>query len=104
MKGGVYLPFKPRFHDRIRQGIKTHTLRSRKYGNPGDVVNSPVGPLRIVAVIRATPRLVRDTMWKVEGCDSPDDFQSVWEEIHGRGSWAETMEQPYYLHRFEVAT
>lgn len=92
------LSFYPRFHDSIRQGIKTHTLRSKAYGEAGDVVPSSVGALRLIAVTEATPAWVRDNLWREEGCSSPEDFEAVWLQIHPR---APAWDRPRFLHHFE---
>jgi hypothetical protein len=93
-----FLPFYKRFWAPIRERRKRFTLRNEVYGQPGEVVDSPVGPLRILSLRQATPAWVRDNLWADEGCTSPEDFEKVWREIHPR---APEMDRPRWLHEFE---
>lgn len=95
----AYLPFYPRFHDLIRSGVKNRTARTKKYGEAGDVVNSPVGPLRIKSVHLESLEAIRDVFWKDEGVESPDEFVKVWCRIHPRAGW--TPAKRVWLHHFE---
>lgn len=96
----MFLPFYERFHAPILEGRKRFTLRNRIYGEPGQVIPSSVGPLRIVSLRKATPAWVRDNLWADEGCASPEDFERVWRRIHPR---TPAMDHPRWLHEFEVA-
>lgn len=95
---GKHLPFYQRFHLPILERRKRFTLRNECYGQPGDIIPSDVGPLRILSVRPATPAWVRDHLWADEGCSSPDDFEKVWRQIHPNKP---DMDRPRWLHEFE---
>lgn len=95
---GKHLPFYKRFHDPIRRREKRFTLRNERYGEPGEVIPSDVGPLLILSVRQETPAWVRDNLFRDEGCKSPADFEAVWLDIHPR---APGWDRPRWLHEFE---
>lgn len=95
---GKHLPFYKRFHDPIRRREKRFTLRNERYGEPGEIIPSDVGPLLILSVRQETPAWVRDNLFRDEGCKSPADFEAVWLDIHPR---APGWERPRWLHEFE---
>lgn len=95
----TFLPFLPMFHPYLRNGTKTATTRSKKYGEPGEIVESPIGPLRILSVERKTLRDVRDNWWREEGVANPSQFEKVWADIHpGTGFRPNDMK---WFHLFE---
>lgn len=77
----VWLYFRKRFHDKIRQGVKVRTLRAQRI-KPGTAVATPVGLIRILDVVKATVRHVGESYWHSEGCDSPEDFFAEFRSIH----------------------
>jgi len=96
----VFLPFQSHFHAAIRDGRKTMTCRSKKYGEAGDVVDSPIGPLRFTKVEPVKLGVVADDHWRNEGCNSTRDFIQVWNQIHPRKRFhADTI---VFAHTFEV--
>ena len=98
-RGQVFLPFREQFRDVLENGMKTATTRTKAYGKPGDVLDSMVGPLRLLYVEKVTLGFVATQMWNLEGCMDQGDFERVWESIHpGRGF---VPEQMVYLHIFE---
>lgn len=76
-----WLYFRKRFHDPIRKGIKTHTLRAQRIP-PGTRVACPVGLIEIKSVQKAAVGWVGLNKWKEEGCNSPDDFFAEVQSIH----------------------
>lgn len=96
-----FIPFMDRFHDRIRDGTKTMTLRSREYGAQGDILASPVGPLRLVRPVEeVSVDFIARNHWADEGCKSEADFWEVWHCLHPKKG--EEPGQTAYLHVFEV--
>jgi hypothetical protein len=89
----------PRFHGDIREGTKTRTFRSKRYGQPGDRLKTPCGVIKLLAVTRTTAAFVRDNHWQDEGCDSPEDFVQVWTIVHPRKGF--DPDYKGYLHHFE---
>lgn len=96
----VFLPFLPRFREPVLRGVKTITTRSKKYGEPGDVLRTPFGLVRLTRVERRTLAHVRDNLWREEGVTCPDEFELVWREIHStRGFQPDDVR---VVHHFEV--
>jgi hypothetical protein len=88
------------FRGPILSGRKTVTTRSKKYGEPGDVLDTPFGRVRLVKVEKATLGQVRDILWYQEGVESPEAFERVWASIHpGRGFRPDDVR---FVHQFEV--
>lgn len=94
-----FMPFMPKFHRLIPTGQKTATTRSEAYGKPGDLLDTPVGVIRLLDVRAATLGWVRDYYWREEGCDGPKDFEDIWSTIHPRAGFRE--EAVKVLHVFE---
>lgn len=98
MSGKGYIPFLPEFEDAIKSGRKTLTARTKKYA-PGDY-DTPFGGVRVHRVIRLTLGVVRSVHWREEGCDSPEDFERVWNGVHPQAGFR--PDQVVYLHEFQV--
>lgn len=79
------LPFNKWSQERIAQGRKICTSRSRIYHDP-----------RVKFIIMSIPlKLVKKYLWKEEGADSPEEFEKIWRSIH-RGKF--DPEKKVYTH------
>jgi hypothetical protein len=96
-----FLPFKEGFREAVMTGRKTATARTRRFGDVGDVVATPFGPVRLVGVYRLTLDSVRNVYWQEEGAGSPEDFTAIWNAIHPRKGFDPA--QRVWLHRFKLA-
>ena len=98
-----YIPFLPRFHEAIRLGVKTMTCRTRKYGEPGDILNTNLRGVSIQILEVRHVRLgdVADNNFIDEGCESRGEFVNVWEAIHPQSGF--NPEKSVWLHIFRVA-
>ncbi len=65
------LPFNKWSKERIRQGRKFCTTRTKSYKDDR---------VKWIAVLPLG--IVRDFLWQVEGADSPEEFVKVWKSIH----------------------
>lgn len=93
------LPFTPRMEAAVKAGTKTATSRTKRYGKAGDVVVTREGQrLLLIEVERVLLSTVRDHYWRDEGCESPEDFERVWGDIHPLRGYDGS--QKVYLHRF----
>ena len=94
------LPFLPRFKQPILTGEKTKTARTKKYGEPGDLLDTPFGTVRLLAVERVPLAEVAAKHFAQEGLTSPEAFEVVWCDIHpGRGFVPTDL---VYLHTFQM--
>lgn len=94
-----FMPFYDRFVEPIRSGEKIVTARTRRWGNAGDLLQTPAGVIRLLAVYKRMLGEVRDQWYLREGCASPEDFEAVWKTIHPRRGFR--YNDLVYLHEFE---
>jgi hypothetical protein len=94
-----FLPFRPEFEDAIRSGRKTVTTRTRRYGKPGDILDTPFGPVRLGRVERTLLAGVVPALYHEEGFDSPQEFIEMWTRLHPRKGFV--PEQWVWVHEFE---
>jgi len=93
-----FMPFRRAFEDAIKTGKKTATTRNRPYGEPGAVLSTEWGDIRLLSVEQWKLGDVKRELWREEGCVNAEHFESVWRSIH-RGHWsADTVA---WVHRFE---
>lgn len=94
----VVLPFQPRWRPAVLAGTKTTTVRTKRFGAPGDAFEVD-GARFVLAAVEAMPlAAARDRVWREEGMASPEEFESVWVENHPSRGWrpADTV----WVHRF----
>lgn len=64
------IPFNAWSKERIKQGRKFCTSRTRVYGDK-----------RVKYVFGMKLKDVRDFLWQTEGADSPEEFEKVWRSL-----------------------
>jgi len=94
----VHIPFLPRFQEPLLSGVKTCTTRTRRVGNPGDEFVAFGVWFRILSVEKVELGNVADHLYIEEGVSSPNDFISIWLELHRSGYSPKTE---VWLHRFK---
>lgn len=67
----------------ILNGHKCCTTRLSKKCEPGDWFHLGGETFRILDIRPAPLYSVRDTLFRLEGCTSPDDFECLWRSLHG---------------------
>jgi hypothetical protein len=97
----TFIPFLPRFHDAIRLGVKTMTARTKRYGEPGDVLQSKGFQIQLLEVRRVRLGDVAERHFIEEGCEDPADFMSVWKMLHPRKGFLPDL--LVWLHVFRIA-
>ncbi|HYZ93478.1 MAG TPA: ASCH domain-containing protein [Actinomycetota bacterium] len=96
------LPFRDDMLEAIRAGRKSCTARTKRFGKPGDLLDTQgAGTVRLVSVEKLPLAVVRDEHWAQEGMSSPEDFVRVWAEIHSHKGFV--PDQMVWLHTFEPA-
>ena len=65
------LPFNKWSLERIKQGRKFCTSRSKLYNDP-----------RVESTVQLPLWFVAKYLWQVEGADSPAEFRKVWSGLH----------------------
>lgn len=95
------LPFLPEFHEKVLDGRKTATARSKPYGKPGDKLQGPRGSILVLEAVNEAPLgVVAGECFGYEGLSSPTEFVAIWNRIHPRKTYKPgTM---VFLHRFHV--
>jgi hypothetical protein len=84
----VHIPFMEKFREPMLNGTKILTTRTKKYGQPGDWFNA-FGKTFVLIRVEQWPLAYAATNWKLEGCDSYEDFVTVWKKIHPRRAYNE---------------
>ena len=97
----IYIPFLPEWKDKMLNGIKTHTCRSKRYGQPGDTFKIFGSTFEVVHVWATTLDDVAINYFDVEGCASPEEFIAVWDKIHPRRRF--NPDDVRWLHHFRKA-
>lgn len=95
----VKIPFKPYFRERLLDGTKTATTRTKRFGRPGDWFPAYGATFTILQVLVVNLHLVRRDYYTHEGFKEPHEFESCWISIHRRKGWQGG--QQVYLHLFE---
>lgn len=80
----VSIPFLPEFEERMLDGRKTWTTRSRAYGEPGDTFVAYGAPFALVAVFKLSLGVVAAHGHKREGFQSAAEFIECWNRLHPR--------------------
>ena len=93
------MPFRAAFESAITTGVKTATSRTKRYGWPGDVLDTPFGQVLLTEVYQAQLAWIALQLWREEGCESPKQFEEVWRSLH-RGRW--DLAKVVWVHRFRL--
>lgn len=95
------LPFQTAWRPLVLSGAKTTTVRTRRYGAPGETFEVE-GARFVLDSVEAMPLAkARDLVWREEGMASPADFERAWTENHPTRGFrgADTV----WVHRFRRA-
>ena len=79
-------------------GRKVCTSRSRRSGRPGDIFEAFGAHFELRAIERLPLGHVKERLYLQEGCESPEEFQRAWSELHPRKGFV--TELPVYVHWF----
>lgn len=95
----VWIPFQDCWKDKMLTGRKTVTSRTKRYGDIGDTFQCFGAVFRFVDVSKQSLIHVETHLFDLEGCDSPEQFRRVWEQLHPRRGYIDR--DRVYVHRFE---
>lgn len=98
----IRLPFQPEWRARVLSGAKTTTVRTRRYGEPGDEFELDGALLRLVRVTPMPLRAARDLHFREEGVASAREFEEVWRANHPTRGFR--GEDQVWVHSFERIT
>ncbi len=79
------------------------TCRTRKYGEPGDILEIPGVAGCFIELVDVRQVQLGDVAlhhYKQEGCESPEEFKNIWNEIHPRRGFH--PDDWVWLHEFKV--
>ncbi len=80
----IHLPFLPRFRKAMLHDKKTATARTRRYAREGDRFKAFGSWFLVDAVFKERLDVMREN-YAMEGCESPEDFENIWESLHPSG-------------------
>ena len=95
----VKIPFLPEFKDRMINGLKTATTRTRPMGDPGDYFVAFGKEFQIYSVINMELEMVVEEYFKQEGFKTPQEVIDIWNKIHPIKKYYPN--QRVYLHLFQ---
>jgi len=95
----ISIPFREDFKDKMLDGTKCKTTRSKKYGESGDIFKIFGATFQLVDVEKKP--LGRIFLWDYEdeGFETMAEFIQVWKEIHPKAEI--DIEKKFYLHSFK---
>lgn len=94
----VEIPFQEMWRDKMVNGEKICTTRTKRYGKKGDTFEAFDLTFVLTLVLPATLRSVADNRYVAEGCRSAQEFVSIWRRLHPRKGWV--PEQRVQVHWF----
>lgn len=94
----IGIPMNEWSQGRLREGEKSATTRTERYGERGDRFEAVGRVYELTDVIPAPLRLVAVHFHEEEGCESKEEFIEVWEDIHYRKGYK--PDWMVYLHLF----
>lgn len=95
----IRIPFNKWSRERLKEGKKTATSRTRRYGVVGDVFTVDGITYQLEVIANVTLQTVCDVAYDIEGAKSKEEFIKIWEEIHPRKGWV--PDQHVWFHRFK---
>ena len=96
----IRVPFHPRFHPWLFEGVMTCFVHTAQRGVVGDHFNAFGETVWIKAVHRAPLGDIAERIYLETGFPGPDEFITFWNEIHPIRGFI--PEQLVYLHWFEL--
>lgn len=104
----ITIPFLERFRRDIVTGQKIMTTRTKKYGEVGDYFWVDDGSYRTKIVLLAVFRIrlfhVAYHFYRAEGLRTPEDFITVWNQIHPKRNYVVDEQNNFFVHVFSPAT
>jgi len=95
----ITIPFMEDFRDRMLNGQKTATTRTKKYGNGGDLFSAFEHSFQLTKVDKVYLGDVCSVFYKQEGFNSQGEFIECWNKLHSRKHYQ--YDTPVYLHQFK---
>lgn len=96
----VNIPFLPEWKDKMLSGQKTCTSRNKKYGQIGDTFNIYGATFELTNINSEYLFYVATSLFKEEGCTTPNEFIEVWERIHPKKGFV--RQQSVWVHHFRI--
>ena len=94
----ISIPFQERWRDAILDGSKSATTRTKRCGSAGDTFGAFGAEFELVSVEKLPLQEVSETLYREEGCGSPQEFRKTWAKLHPRRGFV--SHQSVYVHRF----
>jgi hypothetical protein len=94
----VEIPFNVWSIGKLKEGVKTATTRTTKYGEPGDTFQAIGNNYEITDVKKVKLGEVKKNWWNIEGAKNKQEFENVWIGIHPKSGW--TPDKLVYIHFF----
>lgn len=92
-------PFAPAWREKMLQGQKICTSRTRPCGQPGDTFFQFGQEFTLTRVEQQPLEFVAVQLYEAEGCRSPREFMAIWRDLHPRRGW--DPDQVVFVHHFQ---
>lgn len=94
----TYFPFQPEWEEKMLNGEKTCTSRTKIFGHAGDTFVAFGQRYFIIKVEEQLLDYVAYNLYRQEGCKSSSEFIDWWNRLHPRRGWQ--PRQMVFVHFF----
>jgi len=94
------IPFSPAWKEKMLQGQKCCTARTRKYGAVGDTFEAYSHLFEITNIDYLPLEQVALQLFQKEGVSSPEEYQEVWQQLHPYKGFV--PHQLVFVHHFKL--
>jgi hypothetical protein len=93
----IKIPFNLWSQDKLLHGLKSATSRYKKYGDVGDTFLMQGKVYYINLIVKLPLWFIRNELHITEGCESGEEFEKIWTEIHPERGFR-LMDEVWYHH------
>jgi len=94
----INIPFMAMWKEKMIDGVKTCTSRTKRYGSVGDKFEAFGHTFELTKVERVHLENVCAVLYAREGCRNPQEFYDVWVRLHPRKGFVPG--QVVWMHHF----
>ena len=98
MSEEIEIPFNEWSREKLEEGVKSATSRTKRYGKVGDTFKENGSKYQFTVVTKFPLWFIAFHLYKTEGCISSKDFEDIWKTIHPKKGWMGT--QVVWYHHF----
>lgn len=100
--GHVSIPFSREMRQAIVQGRKCCTTRCGVVCDIGDTFLVASKTYRVLCIEKRPLKTVRNQLFRMEGCESPPEFETLWRRLHRGCFSADSLFYVYWFARVDA--